>query len=153
MLGKAVHVLHVLAAVAWVGGLAFALVALRPALAGLRPPEQIILQLGSLTRFFRLVWHAMPILLASGYLLLFGWFGGFVGAGWHIHAMHMLALVMAGVFITITTGPWREFKASVARDDLAAAGAAMVRTRQLMAMNLVLGVAAIAVASWGSFAR
>ena len=34
-----------------------------------------------LQRFFRMIWHAMPILLLTGYALLFGWYGGFARAG------------------------------------------------------------------------
>jgi uncharacterized membrane protein len=151
MLGKLFYVLHVLGAVLWVGGMAFALLAMRPALATLEPAQRQAVHAAAFARFIRLVWHAMPILLVTGYLLLFGWYGGFVGSAWHIHAMHLLGLVMAGVFLTIALGPWRELRAALAREDRPAAGAAIERMRQLVLGNLVLGLLTVAVAAWGRF--
>lgn len=153
MFGSLLYALHVLGAVLWVGGMVFMLAVLRPALTVLEPPQRLALHEAALGRFFRLVWHAMPILLLSGYLLLFGWYGGFVGAGWHIHTMHFTALLMAGVFIAIVTGPWKEFRAARGRGDATAATASLGRIRQLVTMNLVLGLGTVAVAAWGSFGR
>ena len=151
MLGNLLHVLHVLGAVFWVGGMAFALLALRPALAALEPPQRLLVQEGALRRFFLIVWHAMPALLLTGYALLFGWYGGFAGAGWHIHAMHLVALVMAGTFVALFTGPWKEFRTARARGDAPAAALAMDRIRQLVTINLGLGLLTVAIAAWGSF--
>jgi uncharacterized membrane protein len=151
MLGKLLYALHVLGAVLWVGGMGFALLALRPALAAIEPPQRLLVHQGALKRFFLIVWHAMPILLLTGYALLFGWYGGFAGSGWHIHAMHLTAIIMAAVFLGIVTGPWKEFRAAMARDDRPAAAAAMDRVRQLVTVNLVLGLLTVAVAAWGRF--
>src|SRR4051794_32933798 len=148
MLGNLLYVLHVLGAVFWVGGMGFALLALRPALVALEPPQRLLVHEGALKRFFLIVWHAMPILLLTGYSLLFGWYGGFVGAGWHIHAMHLTALVMAGIFLALFTGPWKEFRAAQARSDRPAAATAMDRIRQLVTINLGLGLLTVAVAAW-----
>ncbi|WP_043340689.1 CopD family protein [Belnapia moabensis] len=151
MLGSLFYALHVLGAVAWVGGMVFAILVLRPALGVLEPPQRLALHEAVLKRFFLIVWHAMPILLLTGYLLLFGWYGGFRGAGWHIHVMHLTALLMAGVFLTIVTGPWREFRAARARGDAAGAATQADRIRQLVTMNLGLGLLTVAVAAWGRF--
>ncbi|MDN3567182.1 CopD family protein [Paeniroseomonas aquatica] len=151
MLGNLFYALHVLGAVLWVGGMAFAILTLRPALGVLEAPQRLALHEAVLARFFRLIWHAMPIILITGYALLFGWYGGFVGAGWHIHAMHLTALIMAATFIAIVTGPWKEFRAARARTDAAAAATAVNRIRQLVTMNLALGLLTVAVAAWGRF--
>ena len=151
MLGSLFYALHVLGAVLWVGGMVFAILVLRPALGVLEPPQRLALHEAVLKRFFHLVWHAMPILLLTGYLLLFGWYGGFRGAGWHIHVMHLTALLMAGVFLTIVTGPWREFRAARARGDAPGAATQADRIRQLVTMNLALGLLTVAVAAWGRF--
>ena len=151
MLGKLLYALHVLGAVLWVGGMGFALLALRPALAAIEPPQRLLVHQGALRRFFLIVWHAMPVLLLTGYALLFGWYGGFAGSGWHIHAMHLAAIIMAADFLGIVTGPWKEFRAAMARGDQPAATAAMDRVRQLVAANLVLGLLTVAVAAWGRF--
>jgi uncharacterized membrane protein len=151
MLGNLLYMLHVLGAVLWVGGMAFALLALRPALAALEPPQRLVVHEGTLRRFFLIVWHAMPALLLTGYALLFGWYGGFRGAGWHVHAMHLTALIMAGIFVALFTGPWKEFRAARATGDSATAARAMDRVRQLVSMNLALGLLTVAVAAWGRF--
>lgn len=151
MLGKLFYALHVLGAVVWVGGMVFALMVLRPALSVLEPPQRLALHLAVLGRFFRLVWHAMPALLLTGWLLLFGWYGGFRGAGWHIHLMHLTGLLMAAVFVALVLGPWRAFRAAMAAGDGAAAVTAMGRVRRLVSMNLGLGLLTVAVAAWGRF--
>ena len=149
--GKLFYTLHVLGAVLWVGGMAFAILALRPALAVLEPPQRLALHQGVLARFFRIVWHAMPIVLVTGWLMLFGFYGGFRNAGWHIHLMHLSAILMAAIFVSIIGGPWKTFRAAMAREDRAAAAAAADNIRQLVTANLVLGLLTIGIAAWGRF--
>src|SRR3712207_1460392 len=138
MLGQLLYALHVLGAVLWVGGMAFALLALRPALAELEPPARLSLHEGALRRFFLIVWHAMPVLLLTGWALLFFWYGGFRGAGWHIHLMHTTGLVMAGVFAALFFGPFRAFRAARAGGDTAGAAANADKVRQLVSINFTL---------------
>ncbi len=149
MLANLLNALHVLFAALWVGGMAFALLALRPSLAALEPPQRLALLAGVHKRFFLLVWHAMPITILSGYGLLFGVYGGFRGTGWHVHLMHLTGLVMAGVFLLIALGPWKRMRAALAAGDAPGAAAANERIRSLVALNLALGVLTIAVAAWG----
>lgn len=151
MLGNLLYTLHVLGAALWVGGMAFALLALRPALAALEPPQRLLLHEGALKRFFLIVWHAMPALLLTGWALLFFWYGGFRGAGWHIHLMHATGLAMAAVFIALFLGPWRAFRAARAGGDTAAAAANADRVRLLVTVNFALGLITVAVAAWGRF--
>ncbi|HYZ32330.1 MAG TPA: CopD family protein [Crenalkalicoccus sp.] len=151
MLGSLFYALHVLGAVLWVGGMAFALLAMRPALAALEPPQRLLVHQGALRRFFLLVWHAAPVMLLTGWALLFGWYGGFAGARWHIHLMHLTALIMAGIFAALFFGPWRGFRAAMAAGDRPAAGAAMERIRQLVTLNLGLGLFTVVIAAWGRF--
>ena len=149
MLDNLVYAVHVLFAVLWVGGMAFAILALRPILAGLDPPERVAVMGRVHRRFFLVVWHAMPLVLLTGYVLLFGYYGGFRGAGWHIHLMHLTGLLMGAVFLAIVSGPWKQMRAALAAGDTAGAGAANERIRQLVSANLVLGLVTVGVASWG----
>jgi uncharacterized membrane protein len=151
MLGQLLYALHVLGAVLWVGGMAFALLALRPALAGLEPAARLALHEGALRRFFLVVWHAMPALLLTGWALLFFWYGGFRGAGWHIHLMHTTGLVMAGVFAAMVLGPFRAFRRARASGDLQRAAAGAETVRRLVTVNFALGLLTVAVAAWGRF--
>jgi uncharacterized membrane protein len=151
MLGQLLYTLHVLGAVLWVGGTAFALLALRPALAQLEPPARLAVHEGALKRFFLIVWHAMPILLLTGWALLFFWYGGFRGARWHIHVMHTTGLAMAAVFLAIVFGPWRAFRAARAAGDVPGAVAKAETVRKLVTVNFALGLLTVAVAAWGRF--
>lgn len=100
-------------------------------------------------RFFLIVWHAMPLVILSGYGMLFGLYGGFAGVAWPIHAMNGLGLVMGAIFVVLFTGPWRRFRVAVQPARAAAAGGAI---RRLIGINLLLGVLTIVVAClarWG----
>ena len=136
---------HLLGAVIWVGGMFFALLVLRPSLSVLEPPQRLALHGQVFKRFFLNVWHAMPLVLLCGYLLLFGQYGGFAGAGARIHVMHLTGLIMAAVFVWIFFGPWKRFRA-----DPASRPEAANAIRKLILVNLVLGLLTIAVAALGS---
>ncbi|MCX8134627.1 MAG: CopD family protein [Roseococcus sp.] len=149
MIANLAYLLHVLFAVLWVGGMAFAILALRPALAALEPAQRLALLGGVHRRFFLIVWHAMPIVLLSGYVLLFGHYGGFRGAGWHVHLMHLTGLLMGAIYVALFTGPWRQMRAALAAGDLKAAAAANETLRQMVSINLGLGLLTVGVAAWG----
>lgn len=140
--------LHVLGAVVWVGGMGFALLVLRPSLAVLEPAQRLALHAQVFRRFFLYVWHAMPILLLTGYAMLFGVLGGFASANWAVHTMHLFGLIMSVLFLMIFFGPWKAMRAATARHDSAAAAAAVDRIRGLIRVNLILGVVTVVVAAW-----
>ncbi len=139
--------LHVLCAVIWVGGMFFALVVLRPALAVLEPAQRVALHNRVFRRFFLLIWHVMSIALISGYAITVGQYGGFAGFAhlpWNINAMQAIGWVMAVVFLVIVFGPWRRFRAAA---STARAAAAADRIRKLIVVNLVLGIVVVVVAT------
>ncbi|WPB84070.1 CopD family protein [Sediminicoccus rosea] len=144
-------VLHVGFAALWVGGMAFAILALRPALAALEPPQRLALMGRVHKRFFLIVWHAMPIVMLTGYWLLFGHFGGFRGAGWHVHLMHLTGLLMSAIYLAIFFGPWRRMRQALSAGDLPAAAAANEGIRRLVTGNLLLGLFTLGIAAWGRF--
>lgn len=144
--------LHALAAVAWVGGMAFAYGILRPAAGGtLEGPARLELWRGVFARFFPVVWVAVAVLLVTGYYMLLGPFGGFAGAGTHIHVMHGLALVMTAIFAHVFFAPWRRFRRAVDRIERDAAVTELNRIRRLIAVNLVLGIIVVLVATGGRY--
>jgi uncharacterized membrane protein len=140
--------LHLLGAVVWVGGMAFSLLVLRPSLVVLEPPQRLALHEKVFRKFFLYVWHAMPVLLLTGYAMLFGVFGGFAAVNWAVHLMHLLGLVMAAVFVVIFFGPWKVLRAAMAAGDRPAAAGAVDRIRMLVSVNLGLGVLTVLVAAW-----
>ena len=58
--------LHILSAVFWVGGMFFAYLVLRPSLLVLEPNQRMLVHTQVFRRFFRVVWHAMPLSIATG---------------------------------------------------------------------------------------
>ncbi len=139
---------HLLGVMAWVGGMLFAVAILRPSLSVLEPPRRLALHAQLFTRFFRLVWHAMPLVLLTGYAMLFGVYGGFRYVAWPVHVMHLTGLVMAALFAAIFFGPWKTMRAAVAQGDRAATAKAGDRVRRLVNVNLALGLLTVAVAAF-----
>jgi uncharacterized membrane protein len=143
---SAVLGLHILAAAIWVGGMLFSLAVLHPSLSALDPAPRVAVAGQAFRRFFRLTWHVMPLALLTGYALLFGVYGGFAGAGWPIHVMHGLGLIMAAMFIFVVTGPFRRFRTAVQPANALRAAAVV---RRYVWVNLGLGAVVIVVAAFG----
>lgn len=138
--------LHLLGVVVWVGGMAFALMVLRPSLGLLPPSQRLTLHTAVFTRFFRIVWHAMPVVLLSGYGMV-RLYGGFAELEPPIHIMHGIGLAMAVIFAVIYFGPWKALRAAQVKGDTVVAMVTVNRIRHLITANLVLGTITIIVAS------
>jgi len=149
MIEPVLKALHLLGVVLWVGGMGFALLVLRPSLSVLEPPQRLALHGQVFARFFKIVWHAMPVILLTGYLMVFFIYDGFGSVDVAVHIMHLLGLIMAAVFVFIFFVPWPAMRAALAADDRAAAAAAVDRIRKLIMLNLVLGLATVVVAPFG----
>ena len=134
---------HVLCAVLWVGGMFFAYVVLRPSLSVLEPMQRIALHTQVFRRFFLVVWHAMPLILISGFTVLYGFYGGPANVPWNISVMMLLGLIMSAVFLVIFFGPYARFRRTT---DRTTAAANIDRIRKLIGVNLVLGIVTIVVA-------
>jgi len=140
---------HLLAVVIWVGGMFFALAALRPAAtATLQPPQRLPLFATTLAHFFVWVTVAIVVILITGFYLI-ATLGGFRAAGTHVHAMMTLGIVMMLIFVHVRVVSYRRLQAAVARQSWPDAGAAMASVRRFVSINLVLGVLTIAVAVLG----
>jgi uncharacterized membrane protein len=135
---------HVLCAVIWVGGMFFAYLVLRPSLSVLEPLQRIALHTQVFRRFFLVVWHAMPLILLSGFTMLFVFDGGAADAAWNINAMMLIGLIMSAVFVLIIFGPYARFRRTT---DRATAVASIDRIRKLIGANLVLGIITVVVAA------
>jgi uncharacterized membrane protein len=138
--------LHLLGAVLWVGGMFFAVVVLRPSLAVLEPPDRLALLAQLFSRFFRIVWHAMPITVITGFGMIMA-AGGFSGVGWNVHLMALSGVVMSVIFTVLFFVPWRDMRAALAGRNPAQANAAMARIRLLVTINLMLGLITVVVAA------
>jgi uncharacterized membrane protein len=136
-------VVHLLCAVAWVGGMAFSLLVLRPSLVVLGGTQQMLLHAQVFRRFFLIVWHAMPLIILTGFLMLFEYYGGMAHAEWNIHVMLLIGLIMSAVFMGIVFGPYKTFRTTSDRAVMASAAASI---RDMVAFNLLLGVITVVIA-------
>jgi len=148
MLYALLKLAHLLAAVLWIGGMAFAHFFLRPSLAQLPPPARLALMREVLRRFFVAVQTAIIVLLGSGFVMIGRVSSLGVGrAGWPPDwiAMIVLGLVMVVLFGAIRIVLFPRFERQLDAGDLPAAAATLARVRALVLTNLVLGVTVIAV--------
>lgn len=148
MLRQILLLVHLLGAIAWLGGMFFAYFCLRPAAAEvLDPPHRLPLWSATFARFLPYTAIAVVVMLASGIAMLLQTGLREAPIGWHI----MLTL---GVLMTIIFGYAYGVLYPRLRDrchaaDWVAAAQALNRIRQLVAVNLVLGVCTVVAAISG----
>lgn len=140
--------LHILCAVIWVGGMFFAYVIVRPSLSVLEPPQRLLLHTQVFRRFFLVVWHVMPLLLLSGFVLVFGLFGGMANVPWNIQAMMGIGILMAVLFVVLVFGPYARFRRTTDRNRMVSN---IDSIRKLIGINLVLGLITVVLAALSQF--
>ena len=144
--------LHLLAAVIWVGGMFFAHQMLRPVAADLlEPPLRQPLWVGVFGRFFPWVWVAVGTILATGYYMLFVVFGGMAQVGLYVHAMHGIGLVMVAIYLYVFFVPYQGLKRAVAAQVWPEGKGHIDRIRDLVGVNMILGLLTIAIAAGGRY--
>jgi uncharacterized membrane protein len=142
---------HILGAVVRVGGMFAAYVCLRPAAGVLEGPQRLKLWRGFFAKFFPWVWVSLLLLLGSGYWMLLTTFGGFKGAPLYIHLMQGIGWLMVALFVWMFHGPWLKFKRAVDAQDWPAAGEQIELIRQIIMVNLLLGLIVVVIGGTGRF--
>jgi uncharacterized membrane protein len=134
---------HLAAAILWMGGMAFMVLALRPPLAEqLQPPARLQLMAAVLSRFFVVVAISIVVLLATGIVMLLSVPAAGAPPGWH--AMAALGVAMMLIFGHIFFSPYRRLKRAVAASDWPSGGKCALQVAMLAKVNLGLGWLAIA---------
>ena len=141
--------IHLLAALIWVGGMFFAYVVLRPvAVEVLEPPLRLRLWEGVFRRFFSWVWAAVVVLPASGvYMIML--YGGYAQAPRSVHIMLVLGLAMILIYGHVYFAQYRKLRRLVAGQSWKEAGAILGKIRRLVGVNLALGIVTVCVAALG----
>lgn len=150
---KAVHLLCV---VAWVGGMFFAHVCLRPALAALDAPTRVQLMHAALRRFLDIVVVASFLVLATGVAMIVIATSAPRRAGiafnmpldWTV--MVVLGLLMIGIFIHVRAVLFVRLRRAVEAGQWPAGGAALAAIRAEVLVNLVLGIVIVVVTQIGA---
>jgi uncharacterized membrane protein len=143
--------LHLLAALFWVGGMAFAYWVLRPAASPLDPPLRLALWRRVFEKFLPWVGVAIIVLLGSGGWMLSKYFGGFAGAPTYINVMQGLGLLMVLLYLHLFFAPWKRFRTALDQGALPEAGKALNQIRIIVAINLALGIIVVIVGATGRY--
>lgn len=144
-------VLHMLAAIVWVGGVFFVRSVLFPALSGWDQVERHQAVARILPEFFRVVWWAVGVLLVTGYgVLLFGYSDGLGGGGIHVDIMQAIGWILILAFVYLDFGPFRFFQKALEAGDPDHAAAKLEELRVGLSVTLGLGMLTAAVGVSGS---
>jgi uncharacterized membrane protein len=125
--------------------------ALRPSAAALEGPVRLALWQRVFEGFFPWVWGSVLVLLATGYWMALGFFGGMANVGLHIHVMSGLGVLMAILFAYLFFLPYRAMRRALADGDVPRAGRHQARIRLVITVNLTLGLVTAAIAAAGRY--
>ncbi len=141
--------IHLFAVLIWVGGMFFAYVVLRPATVEiLQPPERLRLWNSVFRRFFNWVWGTAGAILVTGLYMIYQ-YGGIAHVQHHVHIMLLLGLGMTCIYGYVFFACYVPLSLHVAKERWKEAGEALGKIRQLVGVNLVLGLVTVAVAETG----
>ncbi len=146
MLYATLKTLHVLAIVVWIGGMVFAHFFLRPAVAQLEAPLRLRLMQDVLGRFFKAVFAASLLALATGLWMLGRVAKQVVQSGGQFQmplawtVMAVLGVAMIAIFMHIRFALFKRLSRAVSAAEWAAGGAALAQIRIWVSVNLTLGV-------------
>lgn len=141
-----VKLTHLVAAIVWMGGMAFMLMALRPAATALlQLPERMLLMGAVWRRFFPMVMVSIVVLFATGTNLYTTTFRamkiangqGSVPVGWNV--MLVLGLLMMLIFGHIYFSGYAKFKRAQAVQGWQLASQSVAQIHTLMMVNFLLG--------------
>jgi uncharacterized membrane protein len=142
---------HILGALFWVGGMAFAYTILRPAAGALDGPVRLTLWRDVFKRFLPWVGVSIVALLVSGYAMIFLVYGGFARAPLFVHVMQGTGILMMLLYLHLYFAPWQRLQKTVQASDWQNAGKHLAMIRKLVAINLALGVITVLVGSTGRY--
>ncbi len=135
--------LHLLSVLIWVGGMFFAYMILRPAAVEvLEPPPRLRLWVNVFSRFFPWVWGSVAVIVLTGFYMI-SLFGGMGSSPLYVHLMLGLGTLMLLIYSYVFFACYRPLRALVAEQRWPDAGAMLGKIRQLVGLNLALGVALI----------
>jgi uncharacterized membrane protein len=143
--------LHLLAAIFWVGGMAFAYWVLRPAAGPLDPPLRLPLWRRAFGIFLPWVGLSVAVLLITGYSMMLFYFGGFRAAPLYVNVMQGLGWIMVLLYLHLLFAPWKRFRTALDHGVLPEAGKQLNQIRTIVAINLTLGILTVLVGGTGRY--
>ncbi len=142
---------HVLAAVFWVGGMAFAYMILRPAAGKLEPPARLSLWRRVFASFLPWVGVAIVVLLGTGFWMIFILFGGMADVPLYVNLMLGIGIVMMLIYLHLSFAPYKRLRRAVDDESWPEAGQALAQIRKLVGINTILGVIVLVIGGTGRY--
>jgi uncharacterized membrane protein len=142
---------HVLAAVFWVGGMAFAYTILRPAAGPLEPPLRLSLWRRVFAGFLPWVGVSIVVLLASGFWMIFILFGSMADLPLYVNLMLGIGIVMMLIYLHLVFAPYKRLRRAVDAGTWPEAGKALHQIRMLVGSNTILGVIVLVIGGTGRY--
>lgn len=160
MLYAALKTLHLLSIIVWVGGMAYTLFFLRPAVMVLESPLRVRLMHDVLRRFFAAVLVSIAIVLVSGIGMMLIFLrsqadtpaGVDVSMPWNWMVMATLGVLMAAIFGHIRYVLFKRLRLAVLDQKWVTGGAALASIRSWVRINLVIGLVIVIVVGMGAVA-
>ncbi len=143
--------IHLLAAVFWVGGLAFAYTVLRPSAGALDAAARLPLWGRVFARFLPWVGVSIVALLGSGVAMIYLVFGQPASAPAYVNLMAATGIVMMLLYLHVVFAPWRRFRAALGRGALPEAAQSLNQIRVIVAINLLIGIVTVVVGGTGRY--
>jgi uncharacterized membrane protein len=142
---------HLVAAVFWVGGMAFAYLILRPAAGPLDPPVRLPLWRRVFASFLPWVGVSIVALLVTGFVMIFQMFGGMAGLPLYVNLMMGIGIIMMLLYLHLVFAPWKRLRTAVDRGAFPDAAKALGQIRMLVGINLILGVITVIIGGTGRY--
>ncbi len=144
--------LHILAAVVWIGGMAFNLLVVRPSMSAVEPSQRIKLAVAILKRFILFVWASIGLLIVTGISMALPKFSLTTAYGitllFKIAIVGMMILIV--IFIRYFFLPKLEFLIAQSSPDVSKT---MGQIAALVKLNLVLGIFVLLLSEFLTFWR
>lgn len=141
---NALLVLHLLSAVVFVGGGFTVTVMSRQALALLDAAPRVQVQMQMIGKLLFYGWHALPIMIVTGWGMVFLAWGGFAHLPWAVNAMQGLGILMMIVFSYTFFDPWQRLRRAIRPT-----AELLTRVKNMVALNTILGLITVALAAFG----
>jgi len=144
------ELIHLLAALIWIGGMFFVYVILRPAIIEtLDPPLRLMLWKAIFSRFFPWIWASVIALPITGVWMSTHLTSSFIPIHLPIKIMLLIGLIMIALFVYLYFKPFHHLKNHLAKNEHQAAAKQLAIMRKIVAFNLTLGLIIIAIIKLG----
>lgn len=146
-----VLILHLLSAIIWIGGMFFAHMALRPAVANLPPPQRLSLMAEVLQKFFQWVWASIILIVITGFWGMMTLYGSMSATPLYVHGMLLIGVVMIAIFVWLFYQPYPKLRMAIAEEQWPVGAQWLGKIRLAVLINLCFGLSIVVLVGIGRY--